>query len=1205
MLKKYFLGLFCIFFLLYFANAATVIDYLPYEINVSGNYTINQDLYSSSSGLTISTTYVNITCNGNTLYGPGSGWGNDGIIINQGYLNVSSCNLVDFSSGIYHSNGNYKYFENMIINVSGGWFSGSNGRPGSSTYRNIKFSNYFAMGDDHMSNVQFHNVSDFDGDYIIYSKNQPVYIDGWTNISSIYLDNADGSVIKNLNYTSKNGGGYFLYMDEGTDNSIVDNISVYDYKIGIFLQSGRNNVLTNLTAMYHSDAGIAAEFNSWEKNIFKNVISMHNYNGLYLRSGHYFENVTLINNSYGVYFYGGSNNEITNFTIKDSNRAFSFNYGSKNNMIHGGVIKNVTWTTIYLNGNNYPSNMPTGNTFYNNSFELGSNFIYMNEIHPDFINFNYTLPNGETIGNYWNTLTDCYETKNVSGSYVCVSNPTITISEEYGMYDYAPLWTEYLPGVILYESFCDCNQLQNIDNNLSSFYRLESNVDCSDSRNWNGGLGFSPIGNKNSPFNGNLDGNSQTISGLYINRPSQNYTGLFSYISGGDGVFDLNVEFDYIDGLDFVGGLAGIINQTNISSVSVVINSNLNASTYVGGMAAQLNNVSKVIGSKISINGNLLSNGYAGGLTAHFHQSGNIENSNVKIIGILDGADYAGGLVGYFDLSGDIISSYTILEKDIIANGYGYAGGLVASFSESGNIFNSYSNVNGNFYAQDNVGGLVGDFYASDNISNSYSIVNGDINSAYYAGGLIGGIYSPNTFLSNSHSILNGNLFSDGDAGGLIGDVYDIQDISSSFSNINGNITSNSSSGGFIGGIYSVNTNITNSHSEVLGNIVGDDDTGGFIGDVYDIQSISSSFSLTGGDINTTYASGGFIGGIYSVNTNITDSYSRVNGSVITSSTIYPAGGFIGDIYDIDDITQSYSYVGSHILSDYYAGGFIGGIYSTNTDIINSSSNVLGSIIGDDNSGGFLGDVFDIGNIISSYSIIAGDIYSLGSSSGGFIGSIDSTNTVIESSYVNVTGNLNGSDPSGGFIGNIYGLDSLFKSYAEVGGDINSSSSVGGFIGNLIMINNLSDTYSNVNGSIFGGSYTGGFVGNYINDTSVKNSYTYVVGNITGNIVGGFSGFYNGSDLIDSFSITGGILTGSGNTGGFAGILSNAVTNSYWNNNSLINLPSIGSGPTSDITAIDNNIDYFKGNVNSPMNNWNTSIWNFNSNAFPSLNIIS
>ena len=104
---------------------------------------------------------------------------------------------------------------------------------------------------------------------------------------------------------------------------------------------------------------------------------------------------------------------------------------------------------------------------------------------------------------------------------------------------------------------CSCNDLQNINTHLNWSYYLVNDIDCSDTRNWNGGAGFIPISYTwTQQFTGVIDGRNHTIYDLYINR-SATYTGFVGLLSGG--LYNLGIERGYVSGGtgDEVGGLVG------------------------------------------------------------------------------------------------------------------------------------------------------------------------------------------------------------------------------------------------------------------------------------------------------------------------------------------------------------------------------------------------------------------------------------------------------------------------------------------------------------------------------------------------------------------------------------------------------------------------------------------------------------------------
>jgi len=89
----------------------------------------------------------------------------------------------------------------------------------------------------------------------------------------------------------------------------------------------------------------------------------------------------------------------------------------------------------------------------------------------------------------------------------------------------------------------NCEELQNIKNLSGTCYVcLARDIDCSCTAGWNEGAGFVPIGNSSNPFTGTFDGRGHKITGLYINRPSTDYVGLFGTIASGSEIKDVGLE---------------------------------------------------------------------------------------------------------------------------------------------------------------------------------------------------------------------------------------------------------------------------------------------------------------------------------------------------------------------------------------------------------------------------------------------------------------------------------------------------------------------------------------------------------------------------------------------------------------------------------------------------------------------------------------
>jgi hypothetical protein len=146
----------------------------------------------------------------------------------------------------------------------------------------------------------------------------------------------------------------------------------------------------------------------------------------------------------------------------------------------------------------------------------------------------------------------------------------------------------------------NCEQLQEMDHHLDSYFKLGNDIDCSatnpeDPNNgtspWTDGKGFNPIGDiafiDNNPnngyvhtsFTGTLDGQNHSINNLYIHRGAgwndadAYYVGMFRTIAAGAVVENLALTNVNIYGKEnqvgaLAGGLSGTV--TNVSSSGAV-----------------------------------------------------------------------------------------------------------------------------------------------------------------------------------------------------------------------------------------------------------------------------------------------------------------------------------------------------------------------------------------------------------------------------------------------------------------------------------------------------------------------------------------------------------------------------------------------------------------------------------------------------------
>jgi hypothetical protein len=155
-------------------------------------------------------------------------------------------------------------------------------------------------------------------------------------------------------------------------------------------------------------------------------------------------------------------------------------------------------------------------------------------------------------------------------------------------------------------------------------YELTADIDASETIGWEDGKGFSPIGNGITKFNGNFSGKGHTIDGLTINRPNENYAGLFGLISHASG----NLVIDSL-------GLTNI-NFTN--------------SVYTGSIAGRVESFASapegIFIDQCYATGTIHSLGGTGGLVGGIFNTVYISDSYVNVALYSSTTLWSGGLIG-------------------------------------------------------------------------------------------------------------------------------------------------------------------------------------------------------------------------------------------------------------------------------------------------------------------------------------------------------------------------------------------------------------------------------------------------------------------------------------------------------------------------------------------------------------------------------
>lgn len=97
--------------------------------------------------------------------------------------------------------------------------------------------------------------------------------------------------------------------------------------------------------------------------------------------------------------------------------------------------------------------------------------------------------------------------------------------------------------------------------------------------------GWVPIGTSSEPFKGTVIGNGKKIKGLYIDRPSESYVGLFGYLDGAD-ISDLTIEATTITGRSYLGTLSGNAKNSSLNNCRITVENEMSSADglSVGGV---------------------------------------------------------------------------------------------------------------------------------------------------------------------------------------------------------------------------------------------------------------------------------------------------------------------------------------------------------------------------------------------------------------------------------------------------------------------------------------------------------------------------------------------------------------------------------------------------------------------------------------------
>ena len=227
-------------------------------------------------------------------------------------------------------------------------------------------------------------------------------------------------------------------------------------------------------------------------------------------------------------------------------------------------------------------------------------------------------------------------------------------------------------------------------------------------------------------FRGNVEGNDNVISNVYVNRPDNDFSGLFGAVISAE-IKNLKVDNAIIHGQGTVAALTA-----NLSTYSLVENCHVtNSKVYsaegwgggiAGGIAGGLLSNSTV--KKSSYSGEVHGGDQIGGLVGTAWDTTLIEESFSE--GLVSGDNIVGGLVGYCtwnfppqpNTTNVVKNSYS--RANVVATGI-IAGGFYGSPEINGAIENCYSTGTVTAPSADGTaGGFIGKIMQETIVTNSY-----------------------------------------------------------------------------------------------------------------------------------------------------------------------------------------------------------------------------------------------------------------------------------------------------------------------------------------------------------------------------------------------------------------------------------------------------------------------------------------------------
>lgn len=473
------------------------------------------------------------------------------------------------------------------------------------------------------------------------------------------------------------------------------------------------------------------------------------------------------------------------------------------------------------------------------------------------------------------------------------------------------------------------------------------------------------------PFNGYLDGNNKTISG--ISHENTNTT-------ASKGAIGKNYGF-----IGTVGAKGTITDLT--------LEGSLNLNSYVGGFAGLLYGTITNCESRMNIDATAISNTYAGGFTSHMYDGSRIENC-VFTGGILrnyaaaaTNAAYAAGIAALTDEGSNIINC---INKGQIGNlvdpaegaaagtGAQYVGGIAG---QHGGSIDNCSNE-GEIYGKSYMGGIAGRVAKNGQVYNSFNIADIEVPGTNYVGGITGATAGSGTaYIVNCYNTANITVRG-GYGGGIIGNLTNGTTVDNCYNT--GDIRGYYNLGYCVGGVIG-QANASAAYPTLITNCWNSGDiynvtqsTGGLAGKT-NSATITDCYNTGNVTVENEYASASGVGGLIG---SACGTIERSWNSGTVWSSCPSTGGLIGtgampiakvnECANFGDVTCTTD----NEVKGYATGGIWGGYGPC--DITNSynygtitGDKVVGGIIGlmwsNTNGGSSISNCYNEGLVVSAY----------------------------------------------------------------------------------------------------------------------------------------------------------------------------------------------------------------------------------------------